>query len=83
MHQCHTAAFKQLFLQVLGIATELKNYTDTQVDKVNGIDSLQRTHEFDHQQVLTAIAHEMNLVNRVSPEALASVRARFSARSSA
>jgi len=65
MHQRHTAAFKQLVLQVVGIATELKDYTDTQVDQVNGrIDSLQRTHDFDHQRVLTAIADKMNLVNR-------------------
>jgi hypothetical protein len=51
--------------QVAGLATEFTNYTDTSVGKVHGrIDSLQRTHDFNHQRVLEAITEKMNLVNR-------------------
>jgi len=65
MHQKHTAAFKQLVLQLSDMAMDLKNDTDANVATVNGrIDSLQRTHDFDNQRVLKELAVKINLVNR-------------------
>ena len=66
MNQRHTSAFRQLVLQVSGMAIELKNYTDTIAEKVDyqitKKDQIIETN--DNEGVLKDLANRINIVNR-------------------
>lgn len=65
MHEKHTAAFKQLVLQLSDMAMDLKNYTDTNIGQVSGhMDALQSDHDFNNQRILKSLADKINEVNR-------------------